>query len=104
MSPRKTILRELTRVDDQAGPGSLTRPAAIPGFEQRPSHFQKAVNQLLVDRLIEGRTDDEGRMALSLNRHRLPDVRRELRPTWADPKLWLTAAVLVVAVFGWVAV
>ena len=104
MSPRKTILRELARVEREVGAGTLTRPASIPGFDQRPSHYQKAVNKLLVDRLIEGRPDDEGRMALSLNHHRLPEVRRELRPVWANPRLWLTAAALVLVAFGWVAV
>jgi hypothetical protein len=104
MSPRKTILRELTLLHEEEGPDKLTRPASITGFAEKPAQYQKAVNQLLQDRLIEGRTDEEGRMAVSVNGHRLADVRKELRPPWAHPTLWLTAAATLVAVFGWVAV
>lgn len=104
MSPRKTILRELTRTLDQEGPEALTRPETIRGFKDKPADFQKAVNKLLGDRLIEGRKDDEGRMAISVNDHRLAEVRRELRPLWAHPSLWLTAAVVLVALYGLVAV
>ncbi len=104
MSPRKTILRELTRTRDRDGPEALTRPATIEGFAGRPAEYQKAVNQLLQDRLIEGRKDEEGRMAVSVNDHHLTEVRRELRPIWAQPTLWLTAAVLLLAVVGLAAV
>lgn len=104
MSPRKTILRELARTRDQEGPETFTRPATISGFTLKPAEYQKAVNQLLQDRLIDGRKDDEGHMAISVNDHRLSNVRKELRPVWAQPGLWLTAAVVVVAVFGLVAV
>lgn len=104
MSPRKTILRELTRTRDQDGPEALTRPDTIAGFAGRPAEYQKAVNRLLQDRLIEGRKDEEGRMAVSVNDHRLAQVRRELRPIWAQPAVWLSAAVLLLAVVGLAAV
>ncbi len=104
MSPRKTILRELTRTRDHGGPKTLTRPDTIKGFAGKPAEYQKAVNQLLQDRLIEGQKDEEGRMAVSVNDHRLADVRRELRPIWAQPTVWLTAAVLLLAVVGLAAV
>ena len=100
MSPRKTILRELSRAREQDGSEIFTRPDAIAGFSDRPADYQKAVNKLLQDRLIEGRTDDDGRMAIAVNDHRLPDVQKEIRPLWAHPTLWLSAAVIVVAVFG----
>lgn len=100
MSPRKTILRELTRTRDRDGPEALTRPATIAGFAGRPAEYQKAVNQLLQERLIDGQTDEEGRMAVSVNDHRLAEVRKELRPIWAQPSVWLTAAVLLLAVVG----
>ncbi len=104
MSPRKTILRELAQTRDQNGSEAFTRPSAITGFADNPAEYQKAVNKLLGDRLIEGRTDEEGRITISVNDHRLPEVRKELRPVWAHPGVWLTAAVLVVAVYGLVAV
>ena len=80
------------------------RPSTITGYDEKPGEFQKAVNKLLGDRLIEGRTDDEGRITISVNDHRLAEVRKELRPVWAQPGIWLTAAVLLIAVFGLVAV
>jgi hypothetical protein len=94
MSPTKTILRELQRAHaDQAG-AAFVRPAAIPGFAADPDRYQKAVNELLKDRLIEGRRDEEGRMAVALNAHRLSDVRRRLRPAWAHPAVWAAVAVM----------
>lgn len=100
MSPRKTILRELSRAHQQAGGnGFFTRPSSITGFSARPDKYQKAVNELLQDRLVEGRKDAEGHMTIALNEHRMGDVRRELRPLWARPALWLVI-VLLVAAFG----
>jgi len=95
MSPKKTILRSLSGTFDETQGQGLTRPAQIPGFTKDPERFQKAVNELLKDRLIEGRKDDEGHMAVALNRHKLADVRRQLRPMWAHPAVW--AAMVVVA-------
>jgi hypothetical protein len=98
MSPRKTILRELSRTFEQRGDKALTRPARIPGFQNEPDRFQKAVNRLLQERLVEGRKDDEGYMALALNGHRLPDVARELRPAWTRPVVWATVVLVMIAV------
>lgn len=98
MSPRKTILRELSRQYEQRGAQALTRPTEIAGFDKDPERFQKSVNQLLQDRLIEGRKDDEGRMALALNGHRVGDVKRQLRPVWARPAVWAVVVLLVVVV------
>ena len=100
MSPRKTILRELAHARDQNGSEAFTRPSTITGFDQNPAEYQKAVNKLLGDRLIEGRTDEEGRITLSVNDHRLTEVKKELRPVWAQPGVWLTAAVVLIAAFG----
>lgn len=99
MSPRKTILRELSRQYQAYGSQALKRPSEIQGFGKAPEKFQSAVNRLLQDRLIEGRKDDEGRMALALNEHRVGDVKRELRPLWARPAMW-AVLVLVAAVVG----
>jgi hypothetical protein len=93
MSPRKTILRELSRVRRGSGP-THARPSTIAGFSDDPRKYQKAVNQLLQARLIEGRGDDEGHMAIAINEHRLADVKRELRPIWARPAVWAVIAVL----------
>jgi hypothetical protein len=92
MSPRKTILRELA----QSSEASHTRPSAIRGFSEAPDKYQKAVNELLQARLLEGRKDDEGHMTIAINEHRLRDVERELRPIWAHPGVWALLAVLVV--------
>ena len=67
MSPKKAILKTLTDHHQKSGPGVLTRPATIPGFQSKPERFQQAVNSLLQERLIEGTRDPEGRMAISLN-------------------------------------
>lgn len=91
MSARRTILRELNR---NATAGHM-RPAAINGFEANPSRYQAAVNALLQERLINGTKDPEGRLAIGLNEQRMADVRRELRPIWARPVVWL--AIMVVA-------
>ena len=98
MSPTKTILRELQRAHKETPSAAFVRPASIPGFTADPDGFQRAVNDLLKDRLIEGRKDAEGRMAVALNAHRLADARRRMRPAWAHPGLW--AVVLVVGVLG----
>ena len=91
MSPRKTILRELSRT----GTENYTRPSTIPGFSTAPDKYQKAVNELLQDRLVEGRKDDEGHMAIAINEHRRKEVARELRPVWAHPAVWAAVVVLV---------
>ena len=95
MSPRKTILRELARANAGAETQYI-RPSTLPGYEQEPEKFQKAVNQLLSDRLLEGRKDEEGRMAIAINQHRRKDVEKEIKPVWANPLLWI-AAVLATA-------
>jgi hypothetical protein len=93
MSPRKTILRELSRAQARSGP-IHTRPSAIAGFSDNPEKYQKAVNELLQARLVEGRRDDEGHMAISLNERRITEVQRELRPMWARPAVWATIPVV----------
>ncbi len=98
MSPKKTILRELTRTHENSGGAGHARPASIPGFSQQPEKYQKAVNELLQARLIEGRKDEAGHMTIAVNAHRLPDVRRELRPVWSHPAVW--SVVLLAAVMG----
>ncbi len=85
MSPKKTILKALAGQHAQTGPSSLVRPATIPGFEAQPEKYQQAVNTLLQERLIEGTKDPEGRLAISLNAHRMADVKKELRPFWFHP-------------------
>ena len=102
MSPRKTILRELDQLHSDQGNGRYARPSAIPGFGERPSKYQEAVNGLLKERLIDGRKDEEGRMVIALNPGRLATVQRELRPWFARPTIWLgaiAAGVLVAAQF-----
>ena len=96
MSPRKTILRELSRAREQGGKrASFSRPSKISGFADEPEKYQKAVNELLQSRLVEGRKDDEGHMTIALNSRRLQDVRRELRPIWARPTVWTVIAILI---------
>lgn len=99
MPPRKTILRELSRSFDPQAERAFTRPTEISGFAQEPEKYQKAVNELLSARLIEGKKDGEGRMAIALNSHKMAEVRKELRPVWSNPILW--AAVGVMAVAAW---
>ncbi len=95
MSPRKTILRELRRGLDRHGKAPFTRPAEIAGFENRPKEYQKAINQLLRSRLVEGRQDEAGRMTIALNAHRLRDVDRALRPVWIHPAMWAVLAIVL---------
>ena len=92
MSPRKTILKEL----DSAG--SHTRPSTIHSFATAPDKYQKAVNQLLQDRMLGRRDDDDGHMTMAINEHRRSDVRKELRPIWAHPGMWATLALITTAV------
>jgi hypothetical protein len=99
MSPKKTILRTLSKRYEEEGPGSLVRPPSIPGFGKSPEKYQRAVNDLLKDRMVEGMKDEEGHMAIALNGHRMEDIRRELRPLWAHPGI-LAAAALTLLVAG----
>lgn len=101
MSPRKTILKELSRAESGSGT-SYVRPSAIPGFSDKPEKYQKAVNELLSDRLLEGRKDEEGHMAIAINQHRRADVEKELKPFWTRPTVW-AAVVALVAIAGVVA-
>ncbi len=95
MSPRKTILRELARQHEATG-GQYTRPGTIPGFSRQPEKYQKAVNELLSARLVSGHKDEEGHMAIALNERRLKEVKRELRPIWAHPAVWVVLVVALV--------
>ena len=61
----------------------------MPGFGKQPSRYQEAVNGLLNERLIDGKKDEEGRMAIALNPHRLATVQKELRPWFTSPTIWL---------------
>ena len=79
MSPKKTILKTLALAHDAQGSATFTRPSDIPGFAQKPADYQKAVNELLKDRLIEGQPDGEGRMTIAVNPHRVGDVRKRIR-------------------------
>ena len=97
MSPRRTILRELSRSESQSGP-VFTRPSSISGFSAAPEKYQRAVNDLLQSRLLEGKKDDEGHMTIAINQHRRSDVKRELRPIWAHPVV--LAAIVVLAAVG----
>lgn len=90
MAPRKTILKELSR----AGSSTYTRPSQIAGFSAAPDKYQKAVNELLSSRLVEGRKDEEGHMTIAINEHRRADVAKEIRPIWARPAVWMVVVVL----------
>ena len=100
MSPRKTILRELTRT----GPGTYTRPSELPGFKSKPPKYREAVNALLKDQLISGSQDKDGKLVVTLNGQNSSRVRRELRPWFARPVVWGTlmgiAALAAVGLFG----
>ena len=99
MSPKKTILKTLLDQGDGSGYPALVRPSNIPGFQQAPDRYQKTINALLKERLIEGEKDGDGRLAISLNAHRARDIRRAVRPIWAHPAL-LTLLALVAAAAG----
>lgn len=102
MSARRTILRELRKRYDE-GAARYTRPSSIPGFTDKPSRYQGAVNRLLQERLINGTKDEDGRLAIALNEHRLADVFKELRPWFARPATWMAAVLgAAILVFGMV--
>lgn len=101
MSPKKTILKALSDRSGTEGTGELIRPSSIPGFEKAPDKYQKTINALLQDRLIEGMRDQDGRLAIALNPHRTREIRKELRPVWAHPALLAALALVATAVgFG----
>ena len=66
----------------------------MPGFGDQPSKYQEAVNGLLNERLIDGKKDEEGRMAIKLNPHKLAAVQKELRPWFVRPSVWFSAVVV----------
>lgn len=104
MTPRKKILRTLSAEHEKAGEPVFVRPGEIRGFSENPGKFQRAVNELLKDRLIDGTKDEEGRMAVALNTHNLEGVRRELRPLWAKPTVWAMATLVVAVLVGLVGI
>lgn len=95
MSPRKTILKELARAEARGT--RYHRPSELNGFHAAPQKYQKAVNTLLSDRLLEGRKDEEGNMTIAINEHRQADVQKEIRPVWARPALWVAVLALAAA-------
>lgn len=99
MSARRTILRELRKRQDE-GTDRYMRPASIPGFAERPGRYQDAVNRLLQERLINGTKDEEGRLAITLNAHRIGDVHKELRPWFARPATWMVIVLMAVVAAG----
>lgn len=99
MSPKKTILKTLSEQVNGDGSPAPIHPSTIPGFQAAPGKYQETINVLLKDRLIEGKMDSDGRMAISLNRHKEKDVRRVLRPIWAHPAV-MAALALTAAVAG----
>lgn len=102
MSPRKTILRELDR-QRRAGAGEYKRPGDLAGFSSQPAKYQAAINSLLQERLINGRKDDEGRLAIAINDDRLPDVNRAMRPLFARPVAWIAlVAIILLGVAGFI--
>lgn len=100
MSPKKAILRALQEAPGAPAPGAHLRPPQIPGYAERPERYQEAVNELLRERLVEGRKDEEGRMTIALNQHRAREVERMLRPVWARPALWAAVAMLAAVGVG----
>jgi hypothetical protein len=96
MSPRTKILRELD--DRRRTDGEYTRPSNLAGFTKKPSRYQEAINSLLQERLINGRKDEEGRLAIAINNDRLADVSRAIRPLAARPVVWF--AVLAILLLG----
>jgi len=97
MSPRKTILRELTDLHSEKEK-RYARPRSIQGFDNQPAKYQSAVNELLKDRLIDGVKDSEGQMAIAINEYRIADVRKELRPWFARPIAWIGTAAVIAGV------
>lgn len=97
MSPRRTILRELRKRRDEDAV-RYTRPATISGFSQNPGRYQEAINRLLQERLINGTKDDDGRLTIALNEHRLADVSKELRAWFARPAAWMAAVLAIVII------
>jgi hypothetical protein len=104
MSPKKRILTELKSALERSPDAPHVRPPALPGYAEQPERFQSAVNELLRTRLVEGRKDAAGHMIIAINQHRRPDVERMLRPVWARPIVWATAAALLVVGAGLVVV
>ncbi len=99
MSPKKTILKTLSDLQSEGGSPRPIHPSTIPGFQADPGRYQQTINSLLKERLIEGTKDAEGRMAISLNAHREKEVKKMLRPVWANP-IVMALAVVTMAVAG----
>jgi hypothetical protein len=101
MTPRKTILRQLSEVPA----GGFTRPSEISGFTSQPPGYRKALNGLLKDQLITGLQNEEGDLVVALSPNRLPQVHKELRPWFAAPAVWggFLGGVLALAALGLIA-
>jgi hypothetical protein len=100
MSAKKHILREIELVGEPGTTYAYVRPADLPGYQTAPERYQAAVNELLRERLIEGRADADGRMSIALNAQRIADVRKALRPVWARPTVWAAAAIVLLLGVG----
>lgn len=98
MSPKRQILQALQIASGSPSEQVHVRPPTIPGYSTEPERYQRAVNELLQARLVEGRKDAEGHMTIALNHHRRDEVERILRPLWTRPTVW--AALATVALLG----
>jgi hypothetical protein len=104
MSPKKAILKALHGASEQHRDGPHVRPPQIPGYTERPERYQEAVNELLRERLVEGRKDADGHLTIALNQHRRREVERMLKPVWARPAAWAALGLLVAVGAGLVVV
>lgn len=93
MTPRKTILRELSA----SAHGGPTRPSEIRGFDDDAPGYRKAVNDLLKDQLIKGTQDEQGNLVVSLSAARMDQIRKEVRPWFASPGVWVAVLAVVAA-------
>jgi hypothetical protein len=94
MTPKRPLSvssRDSTRLRG----GEYTRPGAISGFSQQPEKYQKAVNELLSAHLVSSHKDNEDHVAIGLNEQCLKEVKRELRPIWAYPAVWVVVVLAI---------
>lgn len=98
MSPKKTVLRYLADLHEERGAEEYTHPGEIHGFDPDDMRCVTAVNELLRDRYINGRKGPDGSMEIALNTTRIREVKKELRPWYAMPVLWI--GILLIAATG----
>jgi len=97
MPHRKDILRELKKLYNKKGPNRYMLTIHLNSFKTDNQEYFKAFNQLLQENLITVMESDDLK-AVAINPDKIEDVKKELRNSYTDPKLWIAILITTVII------